>query len=456
MLSAISIAKRMPHDFILGVATSSWQIEGSSHSRGRSIWDDFAEITGYVKDGANVDPACDHLNKWREDLNLIKELGFNAYRLSISWPRILPDGTGNINVAGLNFYDKLIDRLLELKIKPVLTIYHWDLPSKLQDLGGWESPQTVDAFTEYTEVLANKFADRVDRWATLNEPWCPAFLGYSTKIHAPALGKPGAGFTAAYYQMLAHARAVAVLRSKKAQNIGTVLNLFPVLTNSTEVEEAVMHIDGVQNRLFLDPLAGRGIPQDVIERTLDLNDWKFINDSEVKEMSAKIDWLGVNYYTVMRIDSINKQFEGETLGQDAGAFPGTPAIKFTPQEPRTQMGWEVNSEGLTETLKITSERLPGVPLFVTENGSAYPDSLINGEIKDIKRTEYFANHISATLDAIDQGVDVRGYFAWSLLDNLEWAEGWSKRFGIVHVDPVTQVRTQKNSAKFLQEISKSR
>ena len=208
--------------------------------------------------------------------------------------------------------------------------------------------------------------------------------------------------------------------------------------------------------MFLDPLAGRGLPQDVIERTLDLNDWKFISNSEVKEMSAKIDWLGVNYYTVMRIDSVNTQFSGETLGQDASAFPGTPAIKFTPQEPRTQMGWEVNPEGLIQTLKITSERLPGVPLFVTENGAAYPDVLINNEVKDVERTQYFDKHISATLDAIDQGVDVRGYFAWSLLDNLEWAEGWSKRFGIVHVNPETQVRTLKDSAKFIQNIAKNR
>ena len=456
LITAKSLAKRMPKDFTFGVAASSWQIEGSSDNRGRCIWDDFADTPGYIKDGSKADPACDHFNRWEKDLYLIKDLGFDAYRLSISWPRILPNGSGKINYEGLDFYDKLINRLLELEIKPVVTIYHWDLPSKLQNIGGWETSRTVDAFAEYTEILANKFADRVDRWSTLNEPWCTAFLGYSTKIHAPALGKAGSGFTAAYYQMLAHARAVEILRRKKAKNIGTVLNLFPVLTNSKEIDASVKHIDGIQNRLFLDPLAGRGLPQDVIEQSQNLNDWKFVKDSEVKEMSRKIDWLGVNYYTVMRIDSINSKYQDETLGQDVSAFPGTPKIKFTPQEPKTQMGWEVNPEGLTETLKITSERLPGVPLFVTENGAAYPDELINEKINDIERIDYFANHISATLDAIDQGVNVKGYFAWSLMDNLEWAEGWSKRFGIVHVDQLTQVRTLKESAKFLQEIAKSR
>ena len=447
------LAKRLPADFTFGTATSSWQIEGDSKGRGSSIWDDFAAQPGNIIDGTTADPACDHIRRWRDDLDLLSWLGVDSYRFSISWPRIQPDGSGQLSEAGLDFYDKLIDGLLERGIKPALTIYHWDLPSALGAKGGWTWEGIADAFADFTSVVADRYADRVERWATFNEPWCSAFLGYASKVHAPGAGNPAQGFEAAYRLMLAHGRSMEVLRSHKARNPGIVLNLTTIISEDAESREAAHHLDGLQNRLWLDLLAGRGVPQDLIDHTTDITDWSFVKSSELKEIAVPIDWLGINYYTPTRVSKPGANDAGKIVGQSGDVNPGTPPVTFTPRDPRTEMGWEIDASSLTTTLKQTAERLPGVPLYVTENGGAFPDkTVVDGTIEDLDRLDYYNRHINAALDAKNQGVDLRGYFAWSLFDNIEWAEGWTKRFGIVHVDVESQVRTPKASANFIKEV----
>lgn len=451
------LARRLPVDFRIGAATSAWQIEGSSQIRGRSIWEDFAAIPGNIRDGAGADPACDHINRWKEDLDLLSWLGVDSYRFSVSWPRVLPKGTGKVDDAGLGFYDRLIDGLLERDIEPVLTIYHWDLPSDLQSKGGWNWEGISDSFAEYTEVLAKKFADRVSMWATLNEPYCAAFLGYADKVMAPGKGNPASGFEAAYRLLVAHAKSVEVLRQHKASNVGVALNLTTFIAEDAGAQAAANQMDGIMNRLWLDPLAGRGLPTDIVEKTRNITDWSFVNESDLASIAAPIDWLGINYYNPQRIASPRtSEKTGVGNGQRLDAYPGTPPIAFVPKGPLTEMGWEVDPSSLITTLKTTQQRFPGVPFYITENGGAFPDPIVNGEIDDQDRVNYYAGHLDAALTAREEGVDLRGYFAWSLLDNLEWAEGWTKRFGLFHVDRETQKRTAKRSANFFRELNARR
>lgn len=448
-----SLAQRIPPDFRIGAATSAWQIEGSSQSRGRSIWEDFSAVPGNIRDGATADPACDHVNRWEEDLNLLSWLGVDSYRFSVSWPRVIPSGVGEIDHAGLAFYDHLIDGLLARRIEPILTIYHWDLPSALQTHGGWNWDGIADAFAQYTEVLAEKFSDRVSMWATLNEPWCSAFLGYADRVMAPGIGDAAAGFEAAYRLMVAHARSVEVLRRHNANNVGVVLNLTTFIAEDNGARPAANHMDGIMNRLWLDLLAGRGLPTDIVENSREFTDWSFVNNEDLASISAPIDWLGINYYNPQRIASHGVDGSlGVGNGQRLAAFPGTPPISFVPKGPLTEMGWEMDAPSLVTTLVTTQERLPGVPIYITENGGAFPDSIRDGVIDDQDRVDYYASHIDAALQAREGGVDLRGYFAWSLLDNLEWAEGWTKRFGLFHVDRTTQKRTAKTSAYFFREL----
>lgn len=450
--SVDNLARRIPANFRLGVATSSWQIEGSSYLRGRSIWDDFAAVPGNIRDGTQADPACDHINRWEEDLDSLVWLGVDSYRFSISWPRVLPNGTGKIDHSGLAFYDRLIDGLLARNIEPVITIYHWDLPSALESKGGWNWDGIGDTFAEYTEVLAKKFVDRTAMWATFNEPWCSAFLGYADTVMAPGKGNAAAGFEAAYRILVAHANSVEVLRQYRAKNVGIVLNLTSFIAEDESAKDAARHMDGIMNRMWLDPLAGRGIPSDIIERTEHITAWSFVNQSHLASVAAPIDWLGINYYTPTRISSVGSATASSGNGQRPSAFPGTPPIFFLPRGPLTEMGWEIHPESLITTLKQTKERLPNVPLYITENGGAFPDRIVDGLIDDQDRVDYYARHLDAALTAREEGVDLRGYFAWSLMDNLEWAEGWTKRFGLFHVDNVTQIRTPKTSAHFYREF----
>ena len=435
----------LPPGLEIGAATASWQVEGAVGERGRSIWDDFADVPGAIRDGATGEPACDHLHRFEEDLDLLSWLGVDAYRFSVSWPRVLPDGTpGTVSTAGLDFYDRLVDGLLARGIRPAATLYHWDLPSPLQAAGGWPARETAERFADYTSVVAERLADRVDRWATLNEPWCSAFLGYAAGVHAPGLRDPAASLAAAYHLMLGHGLAVQRLRAAGARHVGIVLNLIPVRAEDDASAVATRYVDGLQNRMFLDLLAGRGLPADVREGTRSLTDWSFVRDGDDAVVAAPIDWLGENYYTVLRVAAGSGDVDA--VGQDTDAFPAAPAFRFRPRPPLTDMGWEVEPSGLGEALRMIEAALPGVPVWVTENGIAVPDVPVADGVRDPLRVGYFRAHVDEMLRARSDGVDVRGYYAWSLLDNIEWAEGWTKRFGIVRVEPGTLTRVPKDSA----------
>ncbi len=437
----------IPADLEIGVATASWQVEGAVAERGSSIWDDFAARPGAIRDGSTGEPATDHLRRMDEDLDLLTWLGVDAYRFSVSWPRVLPDGRGRVSAEGLDVYDRLVDGLLARGIRPAATLYHWDLPSVLQREGGWPERATAEAFADFASVVGERLGDRVDRWATLNEPWCAAFLGYSAGVHAPGLRDPAASLAAAHHLMLGHGLATERLRSAGARQVGVVLNLIPIIAADPDdpaTVAAVRHVDALQNRLFLDLLGGRGVPADLVAGTAALTDWSFFRDGDLAAVAAPIDWLGENYYTVIRVAL---HAEGaEAVGQEADAFPGAPPLRFVPRPPVTEMGWEIEPEGLGTALRAAAEALPGVPLWVTENGAALPDHVDDGHVHDPGRVDYFRRHLAELVRLRADGVDVRGYYAWSLLDNLEWAEGWTKRFGIVRVEPGTLNRLPKDSA----------
>ena len=444
-----------PPGFELGVATSSWQIEGDVAGRGRCNWDDFAEVPGAIVDGATGEPACDHVHRLVEDLDLLDWLGVDAYRFSFSWPRIMPEGSGALSPSGLDFYDRLIDGLLERGIRPVATLFHWDLPSPLEQAGGWPERDTAYRFADYAEAVAQRYADRVDRWATLNEPWCSAFLGYSSGYFAPGRREPGASLAAAYHLILGHGLAVERLRVAGARNVGIVLNLIPVLTDDSRMDDAVQHVDGLQNRIFLDLLAGRGIPADLRESCAPVTDWSFVRQDDNPVLGAPIDWLGENYYSPMRIAAPDGA-DADAIGQDTAAFPACPPLRFAPRPPFTDMGWEIDPEAMELALRKATDHLPGVPLWICENGAAVAEQTDASGIHDPIRTEYLRDHLRALLRSCDRGFDVRGYYAWSLLDNLEWASGWTKRFGIIRVDPQTGTRTPKDSAHWYREVLATR
>jgi beta-glucosidase len=430
---------RIPADLVIGTATASWQVEGDVAGRGASIWDDFAMVPGAIVDGTTGEPACEHLRRLDEDIDLICDLGFDAYRFSISWPRVQPGGRGEISQAGLDVYDRMVDRLLGRGIDPIVTLYHWDLPSELP---GWTSRETPERFARYAGAVADRLADRVSRWATLNEPWVSAYLGYAAGIHAPGIRDPQSALSAAYHLMLAHGLGLRELRRAGARECGLVLNLIPVIPEDPAALAAARHVDGLHNRFFLDLLAGRGIPEDVVAATRGSCDWSFVREADLAVIAEPIDWLGENYYTVMRVAA------AATEGAGFEAYPDSPPATFVPREPLTAMGWEVYPQGLEDALAMAASALPGVPLWVTENGAAYADPVEAGAVHDPERVDYFRRHLQALLCARAAGVDVRGYLAWSLLDNIEWAEGFTKRFGIVRVEPGTLDRIPKDSARW--------
>ena len=453
---AESLSSRVPKEFLFGAATSSWQIEGSSQTRGSSIWDDFVKVPGAIVDRATADPACDHVNRLEEDLDLLARLGVDTYRFSVSWPRVMPGGKPAVDQKGIDFYDRLIDGLLQRGIKPSLTLYHWDLPSELQKQGGWASESIYDQFQYYTDQVSSRFADRVFSWATLNEPWVVAYLGNAAGIHAPGIKDPATALEVAYRLMVASGKAIEVLRSNGANNPGIVLNLTTIIADDEQIEPAARHIDNLQNRFWLDLLAGRGISDEILDSTRQFTNWDFVNDSGLKAAANKIDWMGLNYYSPMRVASKPASGPGHIVGQVPDLFPGCPPVHFVPRKPQTDMGWEIHAPSLTTTLTRISKDLPDVPLYITENGGAFPDQLIDGVVDDQDRIDYFANHLNAAFDAIELGVDLRGYYAWSLMDNLEWAEGWTKRFGIVRVSENDLTRIPKQSFEFLRTVFEGR
>lgn len=451
-----------PANFLWGAATSSYQIEGAvkQDGRGSSIWDDFCYTEGKVANGDTGDVAIDHYNRMPQDLEIMSELGLQAYRFSIAWPRIKPLGRGQIETRGLDFYDRLIDGLLARNIVPLPTLYHWDLPSALQQIGGWTNRDISDYFAEYTAVVVNKFKDRVDQWATLNEPWVSAFLGHAAGIHAPGLQDPAAAFAAAHHLMLSHGKAVQVIRElAPSAKAGIVLNLAPVYLTEPAPEDHPAHQsiklqDAMLNRWWLDSILKGHYP----EVLLDLGDMvtNSIQDGDLAEISRPIDWLGINYYQDSRsVPVFGNQEVNVTLDSTGnGAMPGERGIRMAdPVGEITDFGWSTTPDGLRKLLLMLTEDYDNLPeMFITENGCAYDDPMVDGKIQDDRRIAYLRAHLKSVEAAIAAGADVKGYMVWSLFDNFEWAEGYRQRFGIIHVDFETQVRTLRQSAHFYKEV----
>jgi len=444
-----------PPDFLWGAATAAFQIEGATTAdgRGASIWDTFAATPGKVLAGDTGDPACDHYHRYQSDVDLMESLGLASYRFSVAWPRIQPSGSGQVEERGLAFYDRLVDSLLEKNIQPLATLYHWDLPQVLEDFGGWRNRDTAYRFAEYAAIVHERLGDRVQAWTTLNEPWVSAFLGYGNGIHAPGITDATASLEAAHHLLLAHGLATQALRAQApdSHRLSIVLNFSTIWgeDDSEASREAVRKVDGLQNRILLDPVLGRGYPLDVLQDTSWLGDWtNVVRDGDMETIATPIDWIGVNYYNPTRVAPADPDFV------PAGPHAGLRGVALQPpQGELTGFGWEQNADAFTELLVRLSRDAGGVPLVVTENGSAFPDVVDPaGRVHDVQRTKYLVDHVRAVHRAISEGADIRGYLAWSLLDNFEWAAGYSQRFGIVHVDFETQQRTVKESAAALSRI----
>jgi beta-glucosidase len=393
-----------------------------------------------------------------EDLDLMQSLGLHAYRFSVAWPRVVPDGRGAVNQAGLDFYSRLVDGLIARGITPIVTLYHWDLPQVLEDEGGWTVRSTAEAFADYARVVAEALGDRVDTWTTLNEPWCSAFLGYGAGVHAPGRTEPLAALQAAHHLNLAHGLGAQAIRSVLPDaKISVTLNLHVFRPEGPTGPEAVRRVDAVGNRIFLGPMLEGAYPQDLFGDTAAITDWSFVQEGDLEQIRQPIDVLGVNYYSTSRVrlhegDGVAARNDGHG-GGDANPWPGSEAVEFLPLEgPLTDMGWNIDPQGLTDLLVSIHERYPDLPQMVTENGAAFPDVVEDGAVHDVARTDYLRRHFQAAQDAIAQGVDLRGYFVWSLMDNFEWGYGYSKRFGIVRVDYDTQERIPKDSAKWYAEV----
>ena len=426
-----------------GTATAAYQIEGAAaeDGRGPSIWDTFSHTPGRVARGETGDVACDHYHRWQEDLDLLADLGVDAYRLSVAWPRILPTGSGQVEQRGLDFYRRLLDGLRSRDITPYVTLYHWDLPQSLEESGGWRVRDTAERFAEFADVVGSALATFEPRWITLNEPYCSAIVGYAQGRHAPGAREGHGALAAAHHLLLAHGLAVEVLRPY-GQSVGVTLNVSPIVPLSTSDDDrvAARRLDLVHNRIFLDPLLRGAYPDDYDEVLGSLTDRSFVRASDLKIISTPIDFLGVNYYFRVHVEA-GTLATGDTP-HDIGVVYGGPEGPA-----RTMLDWPIEPDGLYETLAGLRETYPDVPpIFITENGCACPDR--PGE-PDEARIAYLADHLAALRRTMADGVDVRGYFVWSLLDNFEWARGYEPRFGLVHVDYETQVRTPKASYHWL-------
>lgn len=435
-------------DFIWGVATSSYQIEGATKEdgRGESIWDRFAAQKSTIVDQSDGSRACEHYTLWPQDIQLMKKLNVDAYRFSIAWPRILPQGRGAINQKGLDFYSRLVDGLLEAGITPWVTLYHWDLPQSLEDEGGWRKRQIIYDFANYTDIVTRHLGDRVQNWITHNEPWCASMLGYLHGQHAPGLKSWPGALEAAHYILLSHGRAVEIIRKNVAKaQTGITLNLCPAYPASQSQwdRQASKLFDGEFNRWFLDPLYGKGYPQDVVAWHIEQGHVpenffeQLVLSNDLADISKPCDFLGINYYSrgIIRSKEVSEEQNDKRLIPEPLA------------ENKTDIGWEVFSDGLYDLLLRVNRDYHPPSILITENGAAYhcaPDE--QGRIKDVKRIEYLKAHIEAVYRACEASVPINGYFAWSLMDNFEWAEGYTQRFGLLWVDYETQQRLMKDSA----------
>ena len=430
------------NEFLWGVATSSYQIEGAANEdgRGQSIWDTFCKVPGKVANFDNGDIACDHYHRFKEDLDLMKWMGVKAYRFSVAWPRVIPDGVGKINEMGLDFYDRLIDSLLDREIAPWLTMYHWDLPEALQLRGGWNNREILEWFGAYAEVLTSRFGDRVKNWMTLNEPLCSAWLGHLYGDMAPGIKDLQTALNVSHNLLMSHGLACQVIRSNVSEaNVGIVINVTPAVpaTDSQEDSNAAQLADGFDNRWFLDPVFGRTYPADVIDA---LGASPEIHSGDMKLIAQDLDFLGVNFYF------------RQTVAADQNSKPLPIRSVNRENVKRTAMNWEVHPQAFEEILLRISKEYSPKAIYITENGSAWNDEVVNDQIIDDERIDYLARHLDAMKSARSQGAPILGYFAWSFLDNFEWAYGYEKRFGLIYVDYKTQKRTPKKSAFYYRQL----
>ncbi len=440
-----------PKNFIWGAATAAYQIEGgwNEDGKGKSIWDRFAHTPGKIKGGDTGDVACDHYHKWREDIALMKEIGLQAYRFSIAWTRILPDGRGAANQAGLDFYSRLVDGLLEAGITPFVTLYHWDLPQKLQDEGGWQERATAEAFVDYADIVTRKLGDRVKNWITHNEPMVAAFVGHEEGRHAPGIQDSYAAIKAAHHLLLSHGWTVPVVRrNSPGAEVGITLNTTATIpaTNNAEDYAAYNALDGFINRWYLDPLYGRNYPADMVagyiaQGKLPAEGMTFVQDGDLQTIAVPTDFVGINYYTRAVVGA--QHMQGQV---NLDSF-------FTGELPRTEMGWEVFPDGLYQVLMRVYLNYQPRRIYVTENGASYSDGPdANGRVRDTRRIDYLRDHFATMHRAYECGVPLVGYFLWSLMDNFEWAEGFAQRFGIVWMDYETQERILKDSALWYKQV----
>jgi len=442
-----------PSDFAWGTATASYQVEGAvdEDGRGRSIWDTFSHTPGKVANGDTGDVACDHYHRWADDVDLIASYGLNAYRFSVAWPRIQPDGRGTPNQEGIDFYRRLVDRLVEKGIRPAATLYHWDLPQALQDDGGgWQNREIVDRFAEYAAIVYEALGDGVAWWLTHNEPWCVAAIGHRIGRHAPGLHDMSAELRTAHHLLLSHARAVEAYRSTALRApIGITLNLYPTYPErDTDADRAAVALsDAYTNRWYLDPLFRGEYPADLLALFTERHGLDWVRAGDVAGVAQPIDFLGVNYYSRRVVRAPEPGAEAE--------LPWVDSTVRSPDIHLSDMGWEITPETLTDLLVRLAADYRSPPILITENGIAVPDIVApDGQVHDPRRIEFFRGHLAALEEAIARGVDVRGYFAWSLMDNFEWGEGYRKRFGITYVDYPTQRRIPKDSARWYAEVAR--
>ena len=461
----MSVTAAFAPDFVWGVSTAAYQIEGAAQAdgRGTSIWDTFSHTPGRVHNGDTGDIACDHYHRLEEDLDLAASLGPVSYRFSIAWPRIQPDGTGPANQAGIDFYRRMVDGLRARGVTPTVTLYHWDLPQTLEDAGGWTVRDTAERFGEFTSLVAEALGDGAERWITLNEPWCSAWHGYANGLHAPGRTDVGAAAAATHHLLLAHGRAAAALRATSSAPVGITLNLVPVRPAGEDPADldAARRLDGYANRLFLDPIFAGRYPQDMLEHYAGATPgFSVVQDGDLEAIAAPLDFLGVNYYAPGLVADPSTVEQARRSGlvvpvqeaEHAADALGVVRLQHAGTR-RTAMGWEIEAEGLRELLGRLHRDYPVPPIYITENGAAFSDYVDpEGRIIDGERIDYLESHLAAVAAAIADGVDVRGYFCWSLLDNFEWAHGYGKRFGLVWVDFPTGARIPKRSFSWYRDV----
>ena len=462
-----SDGRPVPADFVLGAATAAYQIEGGATDGGRgpSIWDVFSHTPGKIAENATGDVAADHYHRVEADLDLMEALNLTAYRFSISWSRVIPDGDGHVNTEGLAFYSRLVDGLLQRGISPIVTLNHWDLPQSLEDrFGGWRGRETAYAFERYAEIVGRALGDRVAIWSTHNEPWNNSYSGYGAGTFAPGGTSHADALKAVHHLNLSHGLAVAALRrtiTNPEAKVSVVLNIFRIEPVTPADADVVRYVDAIANRIFTGPILRGEYPEDLLLDTAVFTDWSFVLPGDLETCHQPIDLLGVNYYEVMHV-CINDGFRPGSESTGGTPFPGSERVEAVSIQgiPRTAMGWGIEPAGLEEHLVALSAEFPGLPIMVMENGAAFDDVVTESEtgpvVIDRDRTRFLIEHVTATLDARDRGANVIGYLVWSLLDNFEWAMGYGPRFGIVRVDYDTLERIPKLSAHWFAQLCATR